>query len=110
MATVSARVDDRVKAEAESVADAIGLPLSTAINIFLRKFVAEGGFPFSVSVSENFDAARRTSKALFDKDDLENRMQAAVFDANTQSSIFPSNHFSYIDPTTKQPVTVYRKE
>ena len=48
MATISARVDDQLKSEAESVADAIGIPLSTAINIFLKRFSANRGFPFDV--------------------------------------------------------------
>ena len=110
MATVSTRVDDRVKAEAESVADAIGLPLSTAVNIFLKRFAAEGGFPFNVIVPGNPDTAIEIIKGRFDRDDLENRMQTAVVEANIQSSKAPSNHFTYIDPNTKKPVTVYRKE
>ncbi len=48
MATISARIDDKLKENAESVADAIGIPLSTAINIFLKKFIAVQGFPFDV--------------------------------------------------------------
>ena len=107
MATVSTRVDDRVKAEAESIADAIGLPLSTAINIFLKRFAAAGGFPFDVIAPEKIDTALDLSKAHFDRDELENRMQAAVLEANIQSSKTPSNHFTYIDPNTKKPVTVF---
>ena len=105
MATVSTRVDDRVKADAESVADAIGLPLSTAVNIFLKRFAAEGGFPFDVSIPINRDADEITKRRL-DREELESRMQAAVFEANIQSSKAPSNHFTYIDPKTKKPVSV----
>ena len=106
MATVSTRVDDRVKADAESVADAIGLPLSTAVNIFLKRFAAEGGFPFDVSVPNNIRDAVEITKSRFDREELESRMQAAVFEANIQSSKAPSNHFTYIDPKTKKPVSV----
>lgn len=106
MATISTRVDDSVKATAESVADAIGLPLSTAVNIFLRRFAAEGGFPFNVTVPGGTTKAIEIKKGHFDRDVLESRMQAAVLEADIQSSKTPSDHFSYIDPTTKKPVTV----
>ena len=46
MATISTRVEDNVKKGAEEVADAIGIPLSTAINVFLKRFIANNGFPF----------------------------------------------------------------
>ena len=107
MATISTRVDDGVKAEAESVANAIGMPLSTAINIFLKRFTAEKGFPFDVTVP---DHSAKTGKGQFDRNDLEKRMQAAVAEADIRSSITPSDHFTYIDPETKEPITRYRKE
>jgi len=52
MANVSARVDDVTKAKAEIIADPIGITLSTAISIFLNRFIAEKGFPFSVVANE----------------------------------------------------------
>ena len=48
MATVSARIDDDLKVRADSVAESIGISLSSAIGIFLKRFVAEQGFPFEV--------------------------------------------------------------
>lgn len=53
MATVSARIDDQVKAQAEKIAEDIGIPLSSAINIFLRKFISVRGFPFDVKANDN---------------------------------------------------------
>ena len=51
-------VDATVKQEAENVLDDVGLTMSDAINIFLRKCIAEGGIPFEVKMSpgerENF--------------------------------------------------------
>lgn len=107
MATISTRVDDSVKAQAESVADAIGLSLSTAVNIFLKRFAAEGGFPFNVIAPKQSSISTEDIKGNFDRNDLESRMQAAVLEANIQSSTTPSNHFTYIDPNTKKPVTVF---
>ena len=98
MATVSVRVDDQVKAEAEMAADAIGMPLSTAVNIFLKKFANERGFPFNVNASTQFN----NSQFTFDQDLLEKRMKAAVLNASVENSISPSDHFTYMDPITKK--------
>ncbi len=50
MATISARIDDELKEQAEDVTARIGISLSSAITIFLKQFVARGGFPFDVTV------------------------------------------------------------
>lgn len=50
MAQVNFRIDDTIKAKAESVCTAMGLTMSTAINIFLTKLANEQRIPFEVSV------------------------------------------------------------
>ncbi|MDR2674342.1 MAG: type II toxin-antitoxin system RelB/DinJ family antitoxin [Opitutaceae bacterium] len=42
------RIDEKVKTEAAAVFASLGLTLSDAVNVFLRKAVAEQGFPFEV--------------------------------------------------------------
>ena len=42
------RIDENVKKEATAVFATFGLNLSDAVNVFLRKAVAENGFPFEV--------------------------------------------------------------
>lgn len=49
-ATVRARVDESLKLEAENILHEIGLNTSQAINIFLKKVVAEHGIPFELKV------------------------------------------------------------
>ncbi len=49
-ATVRARVDERLKQEAENIFSTIGLNTSQAINIFLKKVVLEHGIPFDLKV------------------------------------------------------------
>lgn len=94
MATISARVDDRLKSEAESVADAIGIPLSTAINIFLKRFSANRGFPFDVVAPDDAAPTRMLNRA-----ELERSVKAAVADLNNTGH---TNSFSYVDPKTKK--------
>ena len=49
MAQISLHVDDDVKRGAEQTFDDIGLSMSTAINIFLKKVARERRIPFELS-------------------------------------------------------------
>lgn len=49
MAQISLRVDDDVKRDAEQALSEIGLSMSTAINVFLRKVAREKRIPFELS-------------------------------------------------------------
>lgn len=50
MAQISLRIDDDVKKNAENVCADIGISMSTAINIYLKKLGRERRIPFEVSV------------------------------------------------------------
>lgn len=49
MAQISFRVDDEVKLNAEKTLEAIGLSMSTAMNIFLKTVVREQRIPFELT-------------------------------------------------------------
>ena len=98
MATISARVDDKLKAKAESVADAIGISLSTAINIFLKRFAAERGFPFDVVAPP----AAETAGGTIDREELVRSVQAAV--ADKENTGHP-DYFTYLDPSSGKLIT-----
>lgn len=53
MTTISIQIDDQTKSEAEKIAKEIGIPLNTVINIFLKSFIENHGFPFSVVSTDN---------------------------------------------------------
>lgn len=97
MATISARVDDQLKANAERVAEAIGIPLSTAINIFLKRFAAEQGFPFDV-VAPKLDP----EVSPWEPAEAERIVKAAVADPDNSGR---AHHFTYLDPSTGKLVT-----
>jgi len=46
---ITVRVDEETKKEAENLFRELGLPLSTAINIFLKQAVREGKIPFEIA-------------------------------------------------------------
>ncbi len=55
MAQISLRVDDEVKRDAERTLDDIGLSMSAAINIFLKKIVRENRIPFELTADPFYD-------------------------------------------------------
>lgn len=65
MAQISLRIEDDVKKKAEEVCADIGLSLSAAINIYLKKLGREHCIPFEVSAdpfysAENMDRLRKS--------------------------------------------------
>ena len=44
------RIDTELRSQSETLFNALGMNLGTAINVFLRKAVRTGGFPFDVSI------------------------------------------------------------
>ena len=57
MAQVNFRVDDAIKAKAENACTAMGLTMSSAINIFLTKLANEKRIPFEVCVDPFYSDA-----------------------------------------------------
>lgn len=49
-ATLNLRVNPTLKQDAESVLGRLGIPMSTAVDMFLNQIVLVGGIPFSVTL------------------------------------------------------------
>ena len=49
-ATLNLRVNPTVKSDAETILSRLGIPMSTAIDMFLNQIVLVGGIPFSVTL------------------------------------------------------------
>jgi len=65
MAQISLRIDDEVKKNAEQVCSDIGISMSTAITIYLKKLGREKRIPFELSADpfysdENFARLRKS--------------------------------------------------
>lgn len=65
MATITARVDENVKKEAETLFKKMGLNMSTAMNLFLKKCILEQGIPFELKVPNG-----ETLKAMQETEDI----------------------------------------
>jgi len=88
MAVVSVRIEDKTKNEAEEIADSIGLTLSSVVGIFLKRFVAEQGFPFPV-------IAKKTENNTVDIVELTKLLNQTIANNVNQpfdlQSIYPDN-------------------
>jgi DNA-damage-inducible protein J len=51
--SIFARVEPEIKEQAEMVLNKLGIPMSNAINIFLRQVVLQNGLPFEVKITHN---------------------------------------------------------
>lgn len=63
-ATISFRTDPQVKKEAQQLYASMGMDLSTALNVFLRQSLVEGGIPFKITQdrAENIEARRQADE------------------------------------------------
>ena len=52
-ATLYARIDPSVKEQAEEILSSLGIPASSAINIFYKQIILQKGLPFSVKLPEH---------------------------------------------------------
>lgn len=48
--TLNLRVNPTVKQQAEDVLKQLGIPMATAIDMYLRQIIMTGGIPFSLSL------------------------------------------------------------
>lgn len=92
-ANVFVRVEPEVKEQAEQVLDYLGIPMSNAVNMFLRQVVLQKGLPFDVKIpldtpiaigaltKEQLDAELAKGMAdinagkVYSADDVENEMR-----------------------------------
>ena len=80
MATTSYthRIDPDLRAQSEAIFAALGMPLGTAINVFLRKSVAVGGFPFDVRLDV---PAKETVEAMLEAERIAKDVSIEALDA-----------------------------
>ena len=61
---VQVRVDDELKEQATAVYDALGIDLSTAVRMFLKRSIMVNGVPFNMTLPKNNFKAERAAMAL----------------------------------------------
>ena len=52
LTSISVKIDKELKAEADRLFSALGIPISTAMNIFIRQAVQKQAIPFEIALDE----------------------------------------------------------
>ncbi len=65
------RLDKEIKEQAETLFNALGLNMTTAVNIFIRQSVRQGKIPFEISLTPN----QETQQAI---DDVKNNRNLSL--------------------------------
>ena len=92
-ATLNLRVDPALKKNAESIMNKLGIPMSTAVDIYLNQIVMTGGIPFAVKLPaapENIDISAMTSDQIHEKI---RKGYESYLDGNTQDAAEVFNKF-----------------
>ena len=66
-ATLNLRVNPALKQDAESVLARLGIPMSTAVDMYLNQIVLVGGIPFSITLPnapESIDTTRMNEEQV----------------------------------------------
>lgn len=69
-ATLNLRINPTLKSDAEEILSRLGIPMSTAIDMFLNQVVMVGGIPFSVTIPKapaDIDMSQMTDEQLHAK-------------------------------------------
>ena len=76
MAIVQFRVDDNLKLQASSVYEKLGIDLSSALRMFMKRSVMVNGIPFSMVLTEDAYDSKKAIAAM-------NRLNASAKESGT---------------------------
>lgn len=76
--TLNLRVNPDIKRQAEEVLSKLGIPMSTAIDIYLNQIILTGGLPFPVILP---DAPSRINADLMSAKEIDLHLQEGIRDA-----------------------------
>ena len=81
-ANVAARVEPEIKEQAEAIMSRLGIPASTAINMFYRQIILWNGMPFRPAIPNHVPLARDEMS----KEEFDNRMEVGLRQAKANQS------------------------
>lgn len=64
MAQISFRIDDELKEKSEELFNSLGMNLSTALTIFIKQSLREGGIPFALTTKTDPFYSESNMRAL----------------------------------------------
>ena len=86
--TVSARVENDVKIEAEDILQKLGVPVSVVINSLYRQIIYHHGVPFSLTIPAELRTVDTMSDAELDAKLQRSYAQAVAGEGRPMSEVF----------------------
>ena len=77
-ATLNLRVNPALKEQAEDILRQLGVPMSTAVDMFLKQITLVGGIPFSVTLPK---APAAVNADLMTADEIHEKLQKGLKEA-----------------------------
>ena len=84
---VFAHVEPEVKAQAEKVLNQLGMPMSSAINVFLRQVVLHNGLPFEMKLPDG----KVLDVSALDKEQFDSEISKGISDIKSGKVIAAEN-------------------
>ena len=79
-ATLNLRVNPAVKEMAEEILSRLGVPMSTAINMYLNQIILTGGIPFHIGLPKAPDSVNAD---LMSKEEIIKRLKKGIQDSES---------------------------
>ena len=76
-ATLNLRINPEDKKSAETVLSKLGVPMATAVNIFLKQVALTGGIPFAVTLPKASDNINADMMSI---SEIQNQLNEGLFD------------------------------
>ena len=64
MTRISIRMDEKLREDADEILDELGLNMSSAVNIFIKQLVRQGGLPFTPMLETRWASENRRRDRL----------------------------------------------
>ena len=89
--TLNLRVNPTVKQQAEDVLKLLGIPMATAIDMYLRQITLTGGIPFSLSLPK---APAALNADIMTDDQLHAALQAGIKEIQNGDTVDAASAFA----------------
>ena len=90
-ANVTARIQPKIKEQAETILERLGIPVSVFIDMTYRQVIMRGGVPFSLDIPDKL-AARDTITS----EEFDTMMQTGVMQAKMDDSVSVEEAFDQL--------------
>lgn len=88
MTEVTLSLDPKVKEEAEVLFQQLGLDFSTAVGLFLRQSVREGGIPFAIRAGQEHSPPQTPGDTVCSYDELKDFFQDNMYSSSKKDLFF----------------------